>query len=254
MEHQVKTLRFLPLLILAFLMISLVGPLNARAAGSEHIAVAAPHFFRPPVFSKNSQHSVNWSGYAAISGHYTMVSSSWTEPTVTCGSTNSFAALWVGLDGDGSGTVEQTGSDSDCLSGSPTYYAWYEIFPNLPVAISAPVHPGDAMSASVTAGPQSSFKLFISDSTQGWKFQTIQTLWSAKLASAEAIAEVPSSQSGVLRLADFGTVNFSSTMVNGESLGSFHPQEIVMATRGGTVKAQPSALSGTAFSVTWEHS
>jgi hypothetical protein len=44
-------------------------------------------------------------------------------------------------------------------------------------------------------------------------------------------------------------------MVNGKSIGSFNPQEIVMETSGGTVKAQPSALSGgTAFSITWKHS
>ena len=246
------------MLTFALLLIPLAGPLNANAASvasSGHTFVAAQHFSAPPVFIKNSQQSSNWSGYATISGHYTRVSASWTEPTVTCSSTSSYAAFWVGLDGDGSNTVEQTGSDSDCQGGSPTYYAWYEMYPKFPVNISDPVHPGDVMSASVTSGNNSSFKLVISDGTQGWTFQTTKTLRSARLASAEAIAEAPSSQSGVLPLADFGSVNFSSTMVNGKSIGNFNPEEIVMVTQGGMVKAQPSALSGgTAFSVTWEHS
>ena len=75
------------------------------------------------------------------------------------------------------------------------------------------------------------------------------------MVSAEVIAEAPSSQSGVLPLANFGTVNFSSAMANGKSISSFNPDKIVIVTQGGTVKAQPSALSGgTAFSVTWKHS
>ena len=257
MKHRVKPLTLLPMLTLAFLLLPLAGPLHAsaaREATARQTSGAAQHFSAPRAFIKNSQQSLNWSGYAAISGHYTSVSASWTQPTVTCNST-AYAAFWVGLDGDGSNTVEQTGSDSDCQGRSPTYYAWYEMYPNPPVYLSDPVHPGDAMSASVTSGSKSSFKLIISDSTQGWTFQTTKTLRRAKLASAEAIAEAPSSQNGVLPLADFGTMNFSSTMVNGQSIGSFNPQEIVMVTQGGTVKAQPSSLSGgTAFSVTWEHS
>ena len=206
------------------------------------------------MFIKNSQ-SLNWSGYAATGGRYTKVSAKWTAPKVKCSGATTYSSFWVGLDGDGSGTVEQTGTESDCQGASASYFAWYEMFPKFPVKIGHPVFPGDAMSASVTAGSNSSFKLAISDHTQGWTFQTTKTLRGAKLASAEAIAEAPSSQSGVLPLADFGTVKFSSTMVNGKSIGSFHPDEIVMATSGGTVKAQPSALSGgTAFSVTWKHS
>jgi hypothetical protein len=82
-----------------------------------------------------------------------------------------------------------------------------------------------------------------------------QTISGAQLSSAEVIAEAPSSSGGVLPLANFGTVHFSNSKVNGQSIGSFSPVEIVMETSGGTVKAKPSALSGgTAFSVTWKHS
>lgn len=257
MKHSVKTLALLPLLAFAILLIALAGPFKASAASAAspgHTSVQAQHFSVPRMFSKNSQQSINWSGYAAVNGHYTSVSANWTQPSVKCTRT-AYAAFWVGLDGDGSNSVEQTGADSDCQGRSPTYYAWYEMYPNLPVDLSNPVSPGDSMSASVTAGSNGSFKLVISDQTRGWSFQTTQTLQGAQLASAEAIAEAPSNQFGVLPLADFGTVNFSNTVVNGQSIGSFGPQEIVMATRTGTVKAQPSSLSGgTAFSVTWKHS
>lgn len=254
MKHGVKTLTFLPMLTFALLMIMLAGPLNASGASSGYASVPAQHFSASPVFIKNSR-SPNWAGYAAISGHYTNVSASWTEPKVKCTSGASYAAFWVGLGGDGSSTIEQTGSDSDCQSGSPTYYAWYEMYPKPPVLISNPVRPGDTLSASVKAGTNSSFQLVISDNTQGWTFQTTKTLLSARLASAEAIAEAPSNQKGVLSLANFGTANFRSTLVNGISIGSFSPDKIVMVAQGGTVKVQPSALSGgTAFSVTWKHS
>jgi hypothetical protein len=57
----------------------------------------------------------------------------------------------------------------------------------------------------------------------------------------------------VLPLADFGSVGFSSATVNGQKIGSFHPDRIQMVS-GTTTKATTSALSnGNAFSVTWDH-
>ncbi len=260
MKHRVKTLALLPLLTVALLLIGLMGPLNASAASrasSKHVSIAAEHFSSLPVYVNSSPaQSTNWAGYAASSGHFTKVSAKWTQPTVKCGSAATYSVFWVGLDGFNSNTVEQTGSGGNCQGGSPVYYAWYEVYPKEPIVeINKPVHAGDALSASATAVTSSSFKLAISDSTQGWTFQTTQTLSGASLSSAEVIAEAPASGGQVLPLADFGTVHFNSSMVNGKSLGSFSPQEIVMVTSGGAVKAQPSALSGgKAFSVTWKHS
>ena len=46
--------------------------------------------------------STNWAGYAAAGqpGQFTSVSSSWTQPTVTCSNQQTFSSFWVGLDGD----------------------------------------------------------------------------------------------------------------------------------------------------------
>jgi hypothetical protein len=162
----------------------------------------------------------------------------------------------VGIDGDTTSTVEQTGTDSDCSSGTPTYYAWYEMYPKFPVNLSQTVKAGDSLSASVTTNGSGSFTLTISDSTQHWTFTTNQTSRKAKRGSAEWIAEAPSGSGGVLPLANFGTVNFSSCAANGKTIANNpNPDEIVMVTSSGTVKAQPSGLSGgNAFSVTWKHS
>lgn len=257
MKQRGQTVVLFPILLLAFMLIALIAPNHVRAAstvGSRQASVPA-HFAALPKFLKNTtSQSTNWSGYAADSGTYTSVSASWTEPTATCSKT-AYSSFWVGLDGYNSSTVEQTGTDSDCNGKTPKYYAWYEMYPAYPVNLSKTVKPGDSMSASVTAGSNHSFTLVISDSTQNWTFKVTKSLSSAKKSSAEVIAEAPSSISGVLPLANFGTVNFSNSLVNGQAIGNFNPVEIVMATSGGTVKAQPSALSGgTAFSDTWKHS
>jgi hypothetical protein len=199
--------------------------------------------------------SSNWSGYASTSGPFTSVSASWVQPAVTCAGTKkaSYSSFWVGLDGDGSGTVEQTGTDSDCgRGGAASYYGWYEMYPAAPVNYSNPVSPGDTLSASVTFS-SGTFTLVLTDKTQGWTQTQNKSLSSAQRFSAEVIAEAPSS-GHVLPLADFGTVNFSSAVANGTAIGSLNPDEITMAS-GSTVKAQPSSLSGGEnFSVTWEHS
>jgi Peptidase A4 family len=197
--------------------------------------------------------STNWSGYAATGSRFTSVSASWTEPTVVCSAT-AYSSFWVGIDGDTSGTVEQTGTSADCSGSSPQYYAWYEMYPKFPSNLSNPVQPGDAMSASVSTDGVGRFTLTISDSTQRWTFTTTQRLKSAALASAEVIAEAPSSRSGVLPLANFGTVNFANATANGVSLATLNPDAITMVS-GSTVKAQPGNISSSgSFSVTWKHS
>jgi hypothetical protein len=198
--------------------------------------------------------SSNWSGYAVTGSRFTSVSSSWTEPTAKCSGT-AYSSFWVGLDGDTSGTVEQTGTDADCSGSTPQYYAWYEMYPKFPTNYSNTVKPGDRMSASVTTNGSGSFTLTISDSTQGWTKTTSARLKSAKLASAEVIAEAPSSSGGVLPLANFGSVSFSGASANGAQLAGSTPgiDAITMAS-GSTVKAQPSSISNGAFSVAWKHS
>jgi hypothetical protein len=206
---------------------------------------------------RNSQ-STNWSGYATTGGSYTDVKGSWTQPSATCSAgETAYSSFWVGIDGDTTNTVEQTGTDADCSSGAPTYYAWYEMYPKFPVNFSNPVLPGDAMSAEVSTSGRGSFTLTISDATRHWTQTVNQSSRKARLGSAEWIAEAPSSSGGVLPLADFGTVSFSNCSANGLPI-SQNPSvdEIVMVTSSGTVKAQPSGLNagGTGFSDTWNHS
>ena len=220
------------------------------AAHVSHAAAA----LRAPNHKISHSTSSNWSGYSAINGRYSTVSANWTQPTASCTSQTTYSSFWVGLDGDGSNTVEQTGTSADCSGGRPSYYAWYEMYPKFPVNLSLAVRPGDSLSGSVTTSGNGRFTLTITNNTTRQSYQTTQTLKRAQLASAEVIAEAPSGSGGVLPLTNFGTANFSAATVNGQSIGSFSPDRIDMVANGVT-KATTSALSGgTSFSVAWKHS
>jgi hypothetical protein len=236
--------RALVLAVLA-LAVSLAAP-TASSARSD-----GPRF--APNHKISHSTSSNWAGYSAINGRYTTASASWRQPTASCTSQTTYSSFWVGLDGDGSSTVEQTGTSADCSGGVPRYYAWYEMYPKFPVNLSIAVRPGDSMSASVTTDGSGRFTLHIHNGTTGGDFVTTQTLKRARLASAEAIAEAPSGSGGVLPLTNFGTASFSAVTVNGKAIGTFNPDRIDMVGNGFT-KATTSALSGgNAFSVTWKH-
>lgn len=233
---------------------ALVGVLAIAAALSATAGGGTPSIKHGPNHRITRSTSTNWSGYAVTGGRYTSVSASWRQPAATCSGT-AYSSFWVGLDGDTSNTVEQTGTDADCSGSTPRYYAWYEMYPKYPVNYSNPVSPGDTLTASVTTNGSGSFTLTISDTSKGWTRTTTARLKSAKLASAEVIAEAPSSSGGVLPLANFGTVSFSGAKANGALLTTTTPgiDKITMQS-GTTVKAQPSSISNGAFSVAWKHS
>ena len=201
--------------------------------------------------------SSNWSGYAAHGGadSFTSVSATWVQPAAQCTSQRAYSAFWVGLDGYTSATVEQTGSEADCLAGSPAYYAWYEMYPAYPVYFTNPVSPGDHFTASVTASGDV-FTLNIADSTQGWQQSITESLASAQKSSAEVIVEAPccNGAGNILKLADFGTMKFKHADANGSPIGDSTPSKINMAPIGGGSNTDTTgALSdGDKFTVTWD--
>ncbi len=222
------------------------GGLITRPAGGAHLATVGGH---------TTAESTNWSGYAATgaNGAFTSVSASWTEPTATCTSRSDlYASFWVGLDGYSSDSVEQIGTDSDCVGRSPSYYGWYEMYPANPVNFSNAVSPGDSMSASVTFSGTRTYTLVLKDNSKGWTQTITKNQSGLDRSSAEVITEAPSSESGVLPLADFGTINYSTSSANGSSLGGQNPVQIIMDDNSGNDKDSTSSISsGGAFSNTW---
>jgi hypothetical protein len=254
--------------LVAHALAALVGvalvlvPPAAAAASARHPAAQthapmqpAPPGGTPVLAPAGTILSGNWSGFAATGTKFSSVSAGWVVPPVTCTKGSQYSSSWVGLDGFNSGTVEQIGTDSDCVTGGPYYYAWFEMYPAASVVIARPVAAGDQMSASVVATAATSFALTITDATKGWTRTFAKVLATAKRSSAEIIQEAPCCTSGgaVLPLANFGKVNFTNANANGQPIGNFTPTRINMAA-GGVTKATTSALTlKKNFSVTWNH-
>ncbi|MEU9043056.1 MULTISPECIES: G1 family glutamic endopeptidase [unclassified Kitasatospora] len=211
-------------------------------------AAAQAVSFRPLSYNTNGY---NWGGYAATGSGFTSVSATWTEPHATCNSTNDLYAPWVGIDGYGSSTVEQTGVATDCSSGSPVNQAWYEMYPANPVYLSLssyPVSAGDSITASVTYAGSNRYTLKLTDSSRGWTYSTTKSL-TAQRTSAEVIIESPTGS-----YPNFGTLSFTSATVNGKSLGSSGPVALDPSSNG-TYEARTGGLgsSGTSFTETYLH-
>jgi hypothetical protein len=192
--------------------------------------------------------SYNWSGYAVSGspGSVTDVKGSWTVPGIIgeCGPTEQHSSFWVGIDGLTSPTVEQIGTDSGCMNGSPIYFAWYELYPQAAHLISrVVVQPGDIISAEVSYsppgpinehgdhgrhhengtstvqqngshedGPSGGFTLSLINLTTGASFKKHADVPTAQLSSAEWVAEAPSGVNGTLPLANFGKGRFGQDL------------------------------------------
>ena len=210
----------------------------------------------------------NWAGYASVTSVNSPASNSvsdvvgtWVVPTVTAGPTDAYCADWIGIDGFASGSVEQLGTEEDSIGGSPYYAAWWEMYPAGSVQItSMHISPGDTMTAEVRWVSGNTFFLTMTDVTTGFTFSTTRTLTTtAARSSAEWIHEAPSSNSGVLPLAQTTRCVFSScnATVNGSSGAISSPlwqnaaMWIVSGSNSSLVLADTSALNGagTGFSV-----
>jgi hypothetical protein len=112
--------------------------------------------------------------------------------------------------------------------------------------------PGDSISASVTFSGTETYTLVLKDNTKGWTQTITQNESGLSRSSAEVITEAPSSNSGVLPLADFGTVNYTGSSDNGSSMGTQSPTSIIMIDNSGRDKDSTSSMSSAgSFSNTW---
>jgi hypothetical protein len=262
-------------------------PMNARLG--RH-SLARIHGQR----SDGTWESENWSGYAIAATHgslpngaVTLAGASWIVPMATCtgsseGATSGYASFWVGIDGWSSDTVEQIGTDSDCVNpatgagNTPSYYAWFEFYPSAGYYIGNPannfkgysVQPGDTIEAEVKATGDGGFHVGIADLRHGveqWVFTTTGSVSGAQQSSAEVIAEAPCclNNGAFLPLSNFGFADYgqeftgntgtATATVQGVSgaIGSFgqNVQQSTMISQGapggspaGTIMAQPSSL------------
>ena len=222
--------------------------------------------------------SPNWSGYVAavdlrnaVNYSVTKVSGSWTVPhVINAGIASTACSLWVGIDGYGSKSVEQLGTEHDWFNNQEIHYAWWEMFP-LPSheIVGFPVAPGDQISASVTYIPLNTFlpvnaDLFILQIFNITKRvytivpQVTQSLM--ERMCAEWIVEAPW-LNVTLPLSDFGVAQMynCTAVINGKEGAindpSWQNDSVNMVDTNGVSKAVVSPLSadGKSFSVQWLH-
>ncbi|KAA2253606.1 hypothetical protein F0L68_32910 [Solihabitans fulvus] len=221
-------------------VLAAAAPVSAAPIFAPHHSTAAHS--QPRVGGKFNQDGGNWSGYVVQGSGFSSVSASWVEPAVTCNSSNDLYAPWVGIDGYGSSSVEQTGVATDCSSGSPVYQAWYEMYPQSPVYYSNPVSAGDSFTASVTRSG-TKYTLKLTDNTKGWT-RTVSKSYNGANASAEFILESPTAG-----YPDFGRVTFTNAKINGQSLGNYGNAVALDASSSAGFEDRTNAVSGGTFSV-----
>ncbi len=248
----VKTLSVLPLWLVLLTQIGYTG-----------LAMAAPNIPSSiPLRKLEHGTSSNWSGYAVYDapGTFNNVSASWVQPAVTCTAIDAYSSYWVGLDGYSSGTVEQLGTEADCINGQARYYAWYEMYPHYAYYAGVSVKPGDSLNATVTYQSPSRnnffrgnyFTLKIANLTTNRSFSTTQRLSGTQRSSAEVIVEAPWSGT-TLPLANYGTANFTASTANGLPMGNFAKIDPLTMINPSGAKSTPGAfdISKLSFSTTW---
>lgn len=229
----------------------------------EHLAIGPPTDHRLPGHIRHLRgltqvQSSNWSGYADTGSGFSAVTGHWTEPAATCGTRNTLAAFWVGIDGYSSTSVEQDGTLMQCFQGTATYYSWWEMYPSNAIqVVGGSVRPGDSITASVVrSGTRYTLKL--TDATHtGNSFSTTQSCSCAN-SSAEWIAEAPSNGASIVPPTDFHTWTLGSATAKTTSksgvINTFPDNEITMVDTSGRTEVQPGPLNGTGngFTCTWK--
>jgi hypothetical protein len=249
--------------------------LQCRAVPCDRPSSKRPN---PCISSNASASSDNWSGYVAAIGNLnsptphtvTKVAGSWVVPNIQPSSGNTNCSIWVGIDGAGSPSVEQLGTEHDWQSGKQLHYAWFEMFPAGSNMIEGfPVEVGDNISASVTYVtllgilPEGT-SLFIMMITNDTKrvYSVIPCFSSVDLQRlcAEWIVEAPWLNS-TLPLSNFGNaVMYNCSAVMNSITGPINNpswlfESMDMVSAQGVVKATTSSLSadGKSFTVGWKH-
>lgn len=239
------------------------GPSASPSAGPSGSSSASPTPIPPPLFT-TFQDSAR-AGYAVAGAAYTEVAGEWIQPAPVCTPKQlRSVAAWVGLSGRASRSLEQIGTQVDCLGGSvANHYAWFQVYPGSAVRLSILIRPGDRVVATVSrSGP--SFTFSISNASLGVAVSVTRPGVEA-VDTAGWIVEARrfdcTTACAAPPLAPFGTISFGGLRATGSgqsgALGraGWTTERIAMVGGNGTVKASPTAAlqGGSAFAVVWSH-
>ncbi|MFJ6740740.1 G1 family glutamic endopeptidase [Streptomyces sp. NPDC091279] len=232
-----------------------VTTLAFALAAAPGVATAAPATANTvPAASVLADNPISlWGGYVVSGkeGDFDSVSAEWTEPEVTCNSTDDAFARWVGLDGWDGETVEQQGVAVQCATGTPVHRLWWEMFPDhvqFQDTAKWPIQAGDHMLSWTSYEGDNQYRLLVGNLSRGWEFVTVQTL-AAKNASAEAVIE-----SGTGSYPQFDSVGFTDVYVNGKAISTYGPLAVDAGANGiRQARTEPLKENGTDFDITFVH-
>jgi hypothetical protein len=205
----------------------------------------------------------SWSGYAVTAAApYTSASATWQVPNVSYDGGNTpygyeYVFNWVGVGGDGDGTLIQLGTESVVsTAGAVSFYTWYELYPAVTEPAGLTVKPSDIVTASLqctaacSPAQTQTWQLTISDDTTGaaWT-QSFQ--YQSSMASAEWITEPPY-YNGFLPLADYDQATFDPVEANGTNPNlSLSANGIIALDQWGQTSNPSAPTNGDVFSTCW---
>jgi Peptidase A4 family len=212
-----------------------------------------------------------WSGYAVFGQRFTAVRGTFIQPTMTACSGSSAGSpvppvannvfIWSGLDGFGSASIEQVGTEVACLipaGGEPAigYFAWYETFPDDLTPIPVAIHPGDVISTEVKGVSPQRFAMTLEDKTTTAKWsEVVYQHARAPQLSAEWIDEAQGVSIPTITTTDWSEASSTARGVSAP-IGHSPDTEVAALTISASAfdeHVEPSALSapGNAFSISW---
>jgi hypothetical protein len=164
--------------------------------------------------------SNNWAGYSIKSTNgtkFNRVAAIWQVKPITCTAPDAWEIMWVGLDGDGSSTVEQGGSSARCVNGVPKYEMFWEMFPTNIVTPAFEIQPGN-VSASVDYNATTRLFTIKLRGPNGESFDISQACDSRQVCdrvSAEWILESPGNR--FWAIPNFGHVGVTSAVARDDT-------------------------------------
>ena len=202
--------------------------------------------------------SSNWSGYSATGGTYSEVKGTFTVPGIASGTpVGAQVSEWVGLDGTSQAdpSLIQAGVDEYPDPASPTGYdvqPWWEILPAAETNINMPVHAGDEVTVTIWQVSGTSWKINVTDDTDGSSFTTPDEAYTGPGSSVEWIVEATTECQNRCRTASLAPftppVTFTGLGMTGAQDTSV--DQIVLQ-QGVQDVATPTPLSPNGFTVSY---
>jgi hypothetical protein len=211
--------------------------------------------------------SENWSGYVVQpTSAVTAVTTSFVVPAAG-DDLPGLASTWTGIGGDPSADLIQAGVAESSFPSLPVlgtqYYAWYELLPASPVALTGctgdsncTVTPGDTFNVSITETAVGSniWNIVVQDVGK-WSDTIANIAYTSSNSSGEWVLEAPTLEVAPVIVAGVGTAQFlgktgtllgNTYSVDGgaaQSVASGNPTQMDMSIEGLLTEATPSAIA-----------